>query len=85
MNDMNHITILFFATLRDLAGSSRLEMDVPKDLTIAGLVELLARQHPDLERFQDSMMTAVNRKYAGREEIIPQEAEVAFFPPVSGG
>jgi molybdopterin converting factor small subunit len=30
-------------------------------------------------------MAAFNSEYAADAEIVPQEAEIAFFPPVSGG
>jgi molybdopterin converting factor small subunit len=31
------------------------------------------------------MMAAINREYAADEQVIPEGAEIAFFPPVSGG
>ncbi len=31
------------------------------------------------------MMAAVNHEYAAEEQVIPPGAEIAFFPPVSGG
>jgi molybdopterin converting factor small subunit len=34
---------------------------------------------------RNSMLVAVNREYAGDDQIIPAGAEVALFPPVSGG
>lgn len=82
---MNSVKVLFFATLRDPVGSSRLEMEIPAGMTVKELVETLVFQYPLLEKMKDSMMTAVNRRYAGREEEIPEKAEIAFFPPVSGG
>jgi molybdopterin converting factor small subunit len=46
---------------------------------------MLAETYPRLEKVKDSMMAAINREYAAEEQVIPQEAEIAFFPPVSGG
>jgi molybdopterin converting factor small subunit len=31
------------------------------------------------------MMAAINREFAADEQIIPLDAEIAMFPPVSGG
>jgi molybdopterin converting factor subunit 1 len=75
---MNHVKILLFATLRDYVGARSLELEIPPGTTILGLTELL-------ERVKDSMMAAINREYAADEQVIPEKAEIAFFPPVSGG
>lgn len=82
---MNHVKILLFATLRDYVGSRSVELDIPAKTTIRGLVDLLVKTYPRLERVRDAMMVAINRKYAGEEETVPENAEIAFFPPVSGG
>ena len=44
---MNHIKLLFFATIRDRAGVKTLELDIPVDLTIQGLAMLWDRAHID--------------------------------------
>jgi molybdopterin converting factor subunit 1 len=79
------IKILFFATLRDYVGSKEVELEVPADITVAGLIESLVKVYPKMILAQDSIMTAINYEYAADEQIIPQNAEVALFPPVSGG
>lgn len=33
----------------------------------------------------DTVLVSINREYADDEQIIPEGAEVALFPPVSGG
>jgi len=40
---MNKVKVLFFATLRDPAGSKSIEVDVPVDMTVQGLKDKLAR------------------------------------------
>ena len=82
---MNRIKILFFATLSDYVGAKKLELEFPSQATVADLKKLLVKTYPKLSPAQDSMMAAVNREYAADEQVIPSEAEVAFFPPVSGG
>jgi molybdopterin converting factor subunit 1 len=79
------IKILFFATLRDYAGAKVVELEVPVETTVAGLKELLAKKYPKMASAQNSIVTAINREYAADEQIIPLDAEIAFFPPVSGG
>ncbi len=82
---MHKIKILFFATLRDYVGSKSVEMEIPIGCTIEGLVELLVIAYPKLEKVRELMMAAVDREYASGSQVIPQGAEIALFPPVSGG
>ncbi len=82
---MNKITVLFFATFRDKAGTSRAEIEIPEDTTIAGLRAILAAQYPGLEDMADHALASINKEFAFDEEVIPSGAEVAWFPPVSGG
>ena len=82
---MNHVKLLFFATLRDRAGTKSLEIDVPSDLTVQGLKDKLSNEYPNLKDSMKSVLITINREYAFDEAVIPQNAEVAMFPPVSGG
>ena len=82
---MNHIKLLFFATLRDRAGTRSLDLDIPADLTIQGLKEKLTTDYPNLKESMHSVLITINREYAFDESLVPQNAEIALFPPVSGG
>jgi len=82
---MNHVKLLFFATLRDRAGTKSMELDVLEDLTIQGLKDQLSADYPNLKESLKSVLITINREYAFDEAVIPQNAEVAMFPPVSGG
>ena len=82
---MNHIKLLFFATIRDRAGAKSLELDIPADMTIMGLKEKLSTDFPNLKESMKSVLITINREYAFDEAIVPTNAEIALFPPVSGG
>ena len=82
---MQKVKVLFFATLRDYVGTKSLELEIPTGITIGGLTKILVETYPRLEKVKESMMAAINREYAADEQVIPLEAEIAFFPPVSGG
>ncbi len=82
---MNRVKVLLFATLRDYVGARSLELEIPAGTTIHELTETLVKTYPSLEKVRDSMMAAINRSYAADEQVIPENAEIAFFPPVSGG
>jgi len=82
---MNKIKVLFFATLRDRAGTKSVELEIPADLTVRALKEKLAGDYPNLKESMKNVLVSVNKEYAFDEAMIPQNAEVALFPPVSGG
>jgi len=82
---MNHVKLLFFATIRERAGAKSLEMDVSDDLTVQGLKDKLSVDYPNLKESLKSVLITINREYAFDEAVIPQNAEVGMFPPVSGG
>ena len=82
---MNHIKLLFFATIRDRAGAKSLELDVPTDLTVQGLKNKLSTDYPNLKESMHSVLVTINREYAFDEAVVPPNAEVGMFPPVSGG
>lgn len=82
---MNHIKLLFFATIRDRAGTKSLEMDIPLDMTIQGLKDKLASDIPTLKDSMKSVLVTINREYAFDQAIVPADAEIGMFPPVSGG
>ena len=82
---MNHVKLLFFATLRERAGVKSMELDVPSDLTIEGLKKKLSQEYPNPQESLKSVLITINREYAFDEAVIPQEAEIGMFPPVSGG
>jgi molybdopterin synthase catalytic subunit len=82
---MNHIKLLFFATIRDRAGVKSLELDIPVDLTVQGLKEKLSADYPNLKESMSSVLMTINREYAFDEAVVPPNAEIGMFPPVSGG
>ncbi len=82
---MNHVKLLFFATLRDRAGSKSMELDIPTDLTVQGLKDKISSEYPNLSDAMSSVIITINREYAFDEAVIPPNAELAMFPPVSGG
>ena len=82
---MNRIKLLFFATIRDRAGTKSMELDVPENLTVQELKDKIADDYPNLKDSMKSVLITINREYAFDEAVIPQNAEMAMFPPVSGG
>jgi len=82
---MNHVKLLFFATLLDRAGIKFMELDIHADLTIQGWKNKISQEYPNLKESMSSVLITINREYAFDEAVIPLNAELAMFPPVSGG
>lgn len=82
---MNHIKVLFFATLRDKAGIRSAELDLPSGATIADLKTRLVGEYPSLSGLMEHCLASINHEYRFDESEIQGDSEVAFFPPVSGG
>jgi len=82
---MKEITVLFFATLRDHMGKKMMTMQLPQGAGVQDLKTSLAAQKPGTEAILDAALVSINREYAYKDEIIPDGAEIAFFPHVSGG
>jgi molybdopterin converting factor subunit 1 len=82
---MIHIKILLFATLRDKAGTRQVELDIEDGTTIEQLKAILVERYPGLNGIMAHCLASIDHEYRFDEVRIPTGAEVAFFPPVSGG
>jgi molybdopterin synthase sulfur carrier subunit len=82
---MSKIRVLFFATMRQAAGVKALEVEVPEQLNVQGLLDMLGRDYPALRAHLKTVLVAINREFAFADAIIPADSEVGLFPPVSGG
>lgn len=76
--------VLFFAQLREAAGTEAAELDVDEVAT-DGLWELLVSRWPELGPHRRNVRLARNGVYAAAGEIFSDQDEVALIPPVSGG
>ena len=83
--DQIKVTILFFAYLRDAVGKTSLKISLPSHSDICYLKKVLLHDYPLLDDRLPKTITSINRQFADDSAIIPPDAEIAFFPPVSGG
>jgi molybdopterin converting factor subunit 1 len=83
--DMNKIKILFFATMRDHVGERSISLDVPDNSNVQDLKSILTERYPNAAGAIEATLVSINKEYAFVEDVIPEGAEVAMFPHVSGG
>lgn len=83
------LTVLYFARLREAVGREREQLEVPGDVdTVAKLrAHLIARGAPFADAFAGigRIRAAVDQTMAQEDTRLRDGAEVAFFPPVTGG
>jgi len=79
------VKILFFGAARDAVGGDEILFELPGSVTAVKAREAILAKYPDLARFGNSLLFAVNQQYAEPDLQINAGDELAIFPPVSGG
>ena len=79
------VSVRLFAAARELAGTERVTLELPPGTTVEELKKHLLETLPQLAPLLPELLVAINGVYAVAEMLIPENAEVACFPPVSGG
>ena len=81
--------LLYFAWLRTKTGVAAEEVHPPAHVRdVAGLIEWLKSRgpgHADALANPAVVRVAVNQAYAGLNQPVGADDEVALFPPVTGG
>ena len=79
------VRILFFGAARDAVGQEEIEFPLTSPTTTETARSQILSAYPDLQRFGNSLLLAVNQEYAAAHREIQDGDELALFPPVSGG
>ncbi|QDU42276.1 molybdopterin synthase small subunit [Symmachiella dynata] len=79
------LDVRLFAQARDLAGAEHVSVELPDSSTVADLREALAAQFPQLAPLSPNLLIAIGTDYASDETVLSPDADIACFPPVSGG
>jgi molybdopterin synthase sulfur carrier subunit len=83
------LRVLYFAALRERVGRSEETVDVPDDVSRVGELQrwLAGRGEPWTTAFAETrrVRAAVDQSMASEGAELHENAEVAFFPPVTGG
>jgi molybdopterin synthase catalytic subunit len=74
------VTVRLFAGLREQAGATERELELPAGARLTDVWAPLG-----LGEEPDGLLYAVNKDYATRERLLADGDEVALIPPVSGG
>ena len=84
---INKITVRYFASIREAVGQGSETLDTAAATVGALRAELIARggAYAQCVAQGKAVRMAVNQERSGEGDALPAGAEVAFFPPVTGG
>jgi molybdopterin synthase catalytic subunit len=85
MSENIHVRVLFFANLKDIAKQPAIDLNVPKGISLGTIRNEVIQRFPEIKEVIEKAVISCNNQFAFPEDIVPDGAEVAFFPPVSGG
>ncbi len=80
-----NVKVRLFARAKEIAGSDCVTVDVPDTAKVLDIRNALSTQFPDLSTLASSLLISLGTDYADDTTSVPCGAEVACFPPVSGG
>lgn len=80
---MTGITVLYFASLRDAAGTDAERIDSGAS-DLRGVYGELRQRH-GFAFTADALRVAIDGAFASWDDAPREDSEVAFIPPVSGG
>jgi sulfur-carrier protein len=80
---MSKYKLKAFGITKEIVGSRDIEF-VGMIQTVADLRMALKERYPELATLK-SLMIAINNEYAGDDQLVREEDEIALIPPVSGG
>ena len=81
------VQVRYFASIREALGAGE-SVDIPSDVTVGGLRDLLIARsaaHAGALARGRALRCALNQTLCGETSPVGEGAEVAFFPPVTGG
>ncbi|HEX4340132.1 MAG TPA: molybdopterin converting factor subunit 1 [Polyangiaceae bacterium] len=80
------VTLLYFAAVREAAGTSEEQLELPDAVrTVGDLSPFIERRHPSLAGSLKSVRYAVDEVFAEPSTPLVAGAVIAVIPPVSGG
>ena len=79
------VRLLFFAVLRDIAGTDQRELALEAGTTAGDVWQSLRATYAKLADYTQPPMIAINEAYATPADVLRDGDELAFIPPVAGG
>ena len=75
----------FFAQLKDIMGTSAMNVKLAEGATVAELLSNLYEQRPPLRQWDKSILVGAGLEFVERDHVLRPDEEIAVMPPVQGG
>lgn len=79
------VKVLFFGFSRDLTGLEQEEVEITEGGNLGDLRRQYEARFPRLREISGSLIASLNQEIAQPSDLLHDQDEVAFLPPVSGG
>lgn len=82
------VKVLFFGSLRDIAGSAQETLELASlasPVSLGTVFEHYAQRFPRLREMRQSIVMALNQQFSHSATLVSDQDEIAMLPPVSGG
>ena len=79
------IRVLFFSTIRARIGKKNISIELPPGARVEDLKREIALEYPDAAGAINYMLASVDKVFSDDSTELTDQAEVAFFPYVTGG
>jgi molybdopterin converting factor subunit 1 len=77
--------VLLFAHLRELAGTDQISLELEQGSKGEDLLNSLQARYPEIKDHRHYLKLSMNGEYITTDTELVDQAEIAVFPPVSGG
>ncbi len=79
------VRVQLFSHLRDAAGTSELDLELPDSSTVADLLRQLYARAPALRSWDSSILIGAGMEFVGRNHLLRGGEQIAVMPPAQGG
>ena len=79
------LRVQFYAQLRDMAGTSEMDVEMPESSTVRDLLGKVYDEKPALRAHDKSILVGVGVEFVERNHVLNPDEEISIMPPVQGG
>ena len=79
------LRVQFYAQLRDLAGTSEMDVELPEDSTVRDLLGKVYDEKPAHRGHDKSILVGAGVEFVERNHVLNPDEEISIMPPVQGG
>ena len=80
-----NVRVQFYAQLRDAAGASESNIELPENGTVGELLDEIYRKTPELRSHDKTILVGAGVEFVDRNHTIRPNEIISIMPPVQGG